>query len=283
LIDLHTHTTASDGRYPPAELVARAAAAGVTVLAVTDHDTVSGCGAAAAACAAAGIEFVPGIEITAVHDEADIHILGYFFDVASPGLLAFLSAQRRQRLKRLRQMIDKLGELGMPLDADRILQPAVDDPTKSAGRPWIAAQLVAAGHVATVNEAFDKWLERGKPAFVSRVGAGPADVIAHIHDAGGVASIAHPILLRRDAWIADLAAQGLDALEAYHSKHDPATVERYLAMAASLRVSVTGGSDFHGHNTHGPFAPGSTSLPRAAYDELVLRANARTAGAHKAN
>ena len=280
MIDLHTHTTASDGRYPPAELVARAASAGVTVLAVTDHDTVSGCGAAAAACAAAGIAFVPGIEITAIHDEVDVHILGYFFDLTSPGLLTFLGEQRRQRLERLRLMIDRLGELGMPLDADAILQPAVDDPTKSAGRPWIAAQLVAAGHVATVNEAFDKWLERGKPAFVSRVGAGPADVIAYIHDAGGVASIAHPILLRRDAWIADLVANGLDALEAYHSKHDPAAVERYLAMAASLHISVTGGSDFHGHNTHGPFAPGSTSLPKAAYDALVLAAAAKQRFAH---
>ena len=271
MIDLHTHTTASDGYHAPAALVARAKSAGVTVLAVTDHDTVSGCAATAAACAATGIEFVPGIEITAVLEDTDVHVLGYFFDVTSPGLLSFLAEQRRQRIDRVRQMIDRLAALGVALDADAILRPAMDDSTKSAGRPWIAQQLVAGGHVATVNEAFDRWLDRGKPAFVARLGAPPAEVVARIHDAGGVASLAHPILVRHDEWIAGFGASGLDAIEAYHSRHDSAATARSLAMARALDMAVSGGSDFHGHESHGPANPGAIELPRAAYDELARR------------
>jgi hypothetical protein len=177
LIDLHTHTTASDGRCTPAELVSRASAAGVTVLSVTDHDTVAGCEAAAEACREAGIAFVPGIEITAIREAVDVHVLGYFIDVRSAALQAFLAAQRRRRLDRVRRMIDRLATFGIHLDADAILQPGVDDSTRSVGRPWIARALVAAGHVATTNEAFDSWLARGRPAFVPRAGAPPEEVI----------------------------------------------------------------------------------------------------------
>ena len=144
MIDLHTHTTESDGRCAPGELVARAAAAGVSVLAVTDHDTVGGCEAAAAACAAAGVTFVTGIEITAIRGDHDVHVLGYFIDVTAPGLHTFLSEQRRQRIDRLRLMVAKLATFGIQLDAEMILRPAVEDPKKSAGRPWIARALVAA-------------------------------------------------------------------------------------------------------------------------------------------
>src|SRR5262245_20495229 len=172
MIDLHTHTTASDGRCSPAELVARASAAGVTVLGVTDHDTVAGCAAAAAACRSAGIEFVRGIEITAVRDGGDIHVLGYFLDVESAALLSFLADQRRRRIDRVREMIARLAGLGIHLDAEAILAPGLADSSKAAGRPWIASALVAAGHVADKNEAFDRFLARGRPAFVPRTGAG---------------------------------------------------------------------------------------------------------------
>jgi predicted metal-dependent phosphoesterase TrpH len=201
LIDLHTHTTASDGRCAPAELVTRAAAARVDVLSVTDHDTVAASGAAAAACGDAGIEFVAGIEITAVSRETDVHVLGYFVDVASAALHRFLVEQRRQRIDRIREIVARLDRFGLHLDADAIVQPAIDDPSRSAGRPWIARALIAAGHVATSNEAFDQWLSRGRPAFVPRLAATPEDVIARIHDAGGLASLAHPGLLGRDEWI----------------------------------------------------------------------------------
>ena len=278
MIDLHTHTTESDGRCAPDELVARAAAAGVTVLAVTDHDTVGGCEAAAAACAAAGVTFVTGIEMTAMRADHDVHVLGYFIDVAAPGLHTFLSEQRRRRIDRVRQMAAKLATLGIRLDTEAILRPAVEDPKKSAGRPWIARALVAGGQVASTDEAFDRWLGRGKPAFVPRPGASPAEVIARIHDANGVASLAHPGLVGHDDWIEGLVAEGLDALEAYHSEHDGAATARYVAMAAAMGIAVSGGSDFHGDPTHGPSQPGAVTVPRDAYDGLVRRKSTHVRG-----
>ena len=269
MIDLHTHTTASDGRCTPAELVARASAAGVTVLSVTDHDTVAACDAVAAACDRAGIEFVTGIEITAVRDEADVHVLGYFLDPQSASLRAFLSEQREKRLDRVRRIILKLAGYGLSLDADAILRPALDDPTRSVGRPWVARALVAAGYVQSSNDAFTTWLSRGRPAFVARDGAAPEGVIKRIHDAGGIASMAHPGLLGRDNWIPPLAEAGLDAIEAYHTDHSPEDTTRYLAIAERLRLAVSGGSDYHADESHGAASPGEVSLPRDAYEALV--------------
>ncbi len=269
MIDLHTHTTASDGRCAPALLAARAAACGVSVLSVTDHDTVAGCAPAAAACADLGLSFVPGIEMTAVREAADIHVLGYFIDVESPQLSSFLAGQRRIRLDRVREMIRRLATLGIALDADAIVQPGIDDPSKAVGRPWIARALVDAGHVSSTADAFDRFLSRGRPAFVPRTGAAPDEVFACIHDAGGLASIAHPALIGRDEWIPEFAASGVDALEAYHSDHDAGATERYLAAAGQYGLLVTGGSDYHGDETHGAVAPGSVSLPRDAFERLM--------------
>ena len=165
-------------------------------------------------------------------------------------------------------MIDQLAAHGIALDADAIARPAIDDPRKSAGRPWIAKALVAGGHVTSVSEAFNRWLERSKPAFVPRLGASPEEVIGRIHDAGGVASLAHPVLVAQDEWITTLVPAGLDALEAYHSKHDGPTTARYLALAARLGLAVSGGSDYHGYDTHGPNRPGSVALPADAYERL---------------
>jgi predicted metal-dependent phosphoesterase TrpH len=279
VIDLHTHTTASDGRFAPPELVARAAAAGVTVLAVTDHDTVAGCRAVADACRSAAIEYVAGIEITAVRDEIDVHVLGYFIDIASQSFLEFLAEQRRRRIDRLRLMIDALGRLGITLDADALLRPAIEDPGIAAGRPWIAHVLVSGGHAADTGEAFDRWLSKGRPAFVPRLGAIPEEVIVRIHEAGGLASLAHPRLLGHDEWIRGLVSSGLDALEAYHSQHDADTTARYLAIAKSLGTAVSGGSDYHGTGSHGPDRPGAISLPRDEYERLVRLKPDATPGA----
>jgi hypothetical protein len=275
MIDLHTHTTASDGRCTPADLVARAATAGVTVLSVTDHDTVDACEAVRSACAVARITFVPGIEITAVRDEADVHVLGYFIDARSSGLRVFLAEQRQRRLDRVGRIIVRLEKLGLRLDADAILRPAIDEPGKSIGRPAIARALVAAGYVKSSNEAFASWLSRGRPAFVAREGGAPDNVIAQIHDAGGIASIAHPGLLRRDAWIAGFASSGLDAIEAYHTRHDEEMTGHYRSVAHRLGLAVSGGSDYHADESHGSIHPGSVSLPSDAFDELRDRATSR--------
>jgi len=275
VIDLHTHTTASDGRCTPAELVARASAAGVTVLSVTDHDTVDACDAVAAACATAGIEFVAGIEITAVRDQADVHMLGYFMDPGSASLRAFLTEQRAQRVDRVRRIVLKLAGFGLRLDADAILKPALDEPNRSVGRPWVARALIAAGYVTSTNEAFSTWLSRGRPGFIPREGAAPESVITRIHDAGGIASMAHPGLLGFDDWIPPLADAGLDAIEAYHTDHGPDDTARYLAMAERLTLAVSGGSDYHADESHGATHPGAVSLPREAYERLARLKPAR--------
>lgn len=275
VIDLHTHTTASDGRCSPEELVARAAAAGVGILSVTDHDTVAGHRAAAAACAAAHIELVAGIEITSVLDGQDVHILGYFIDPGAEGLLTFLAEQRRRRLVRVRQMIERLAQYGIRLDRDAVLQPALDDSTRTAGRPWIARALVQEGHVTDASEAFARWLGRGRPAFVPRVGPEPGEVFERIHDAGGISSLAHPSLSHRDEWIPGFAAGGLDAIEAFHPDHDETATARYLALCRTLNLVATGGSDYHADEAHGARWPGSVSLPQEEYERLAQLSHRR--------
>lgn len=271
MIDLHSHSTASDGRCTPDELALRAARAGVTVLALTDHDTFAGCAAAAGACSGHGIEFVAGIEITAVKDERDVHVLAYFCDTASPALESFLTKQRSLRVERAREIIEKLATYGMPLDADAILGPALANPSMAVGRPWIARALVDAGFVPSVSDAFELWIARGRPAFVPRTGATLQRVFEHVHAAGGLASLAHPVLVKHDEWIPELARTGLDALEAFHSDHDPPATERYLKLARDLNLLVTGGSDFHCNEAHGGGEPGSVSLPRPYYEALLAR------------
>jgi predicted metal-dependent phosphoesterase TrpH len=271
IVDLHTHTTASDGRCTPLELVTRASQAGLGVLSVTDHDTLAGCDAARQACASGGIEFVVGIEITAVRDGLDVHTLGYLFDPAAPELAAFLAEQRQHRLSRMREIVKRLEGLGISLDIDDILQPAVADSSKAVGRPWVARAMVAAGHVSTTAEAFDRWLAPGRPAFIPRTAAPPDAVIAQIHKAGGLASIAHPGLLARDEWLPELADAGLDALEAYHPDHDAEATARYLQFADRLHLAVSGGSDYHADASHGSATLGGVSLPREAYQGLLAR------------
>ena len=279
MIDLHTHTTASDGRCTPDELVSKAAAAGVRVLSVTDHDTTAAAAAVSAACASARIEFVPGIEMTAVVDGADVHILGYFIDPHAPRLASFLGQQRLARAERLRQMIARLADLGVELDADAILAPNRSDGGKAPGRPWIARALVSAGAVANTREAFDRYLKRGQPAFVPRLGPMPAEVFAQIHDARGIASLAHPGLLGRDDLIPAFVVAGLDAIEAHHSKHTAEDTARYLDMAARHGVAVSGGSDFHGDPSHDRVGIGGVSLPPELFQALTDRCATRRATA----
>jgi predicted metal-dependent phosphoesterase TrpH len=271
MVDLHLHTTASDGRCTPRELVDRAAAAGVTVMAVTDHDTTAAVADVRDAARTRGIDTISGIEITAVESGRDVHVLGYFLDPNDPQLAEFLARQRAQRIARVTAVGDRLAQLGVPIDVGPIVAQAGEAGGRSVGRPQIARAMVAAGHVADTRDAFDRWLATGRPAFVARAGMSPEEVIAILHAAGGLASLAHPGQTAVDGRIASYCAAGLDALEAYHSDHDPASIARYCELAATLGVLVTGGSDFHGDPSHG-FEPGSMTLPEDAW--LRLRAAA---------
>lgn len=266
-IDLHLHTTASDGRSTPAELVEQAAAAGLRAMAVTDHDTVAAVREVRELAAGRGIESIPGIEITAVDDSRDVHMLGYFFDESDPSLAAFLAAARANRIARIEEIASRLDALGLPVDMTRVLAEARKQTGRSIGRPLVARAMIAAGHVGDLAEAFDRWLTPGKPAFIPRDGATPEDVIAVVHAAGGIASLAHPGRTRIDARIPALCAAGLDAIEVFHSDHDASMVERYTDVARRFDLLVTGGSDFHGDPTHG-VAPGAAGLPAAEWARL---------------
>jgi predicted metal-dependent phosphoesterase TrpH len=267
LVDLHLHTTASDGRCSPRELVDRAVDAGLTVIAATDHDTTAGIAEVQASARAAGIEAISGIEITSVHDGTDVHVLGYFFDPADAPLGRFLAEQRAIRVSRLVAIAERVAELGMPIDVEPLLENARQHPNRSVGRPQIARALVAAGYVADVREAFEQWLGRGRPAFVDRPGASPAHIVGIVHGAGGVVSMAHPGRTSMDELIPPLVDAGLDALEVYHSDHDQAAIARYAAIAQQYGLLVTGGSDYHGDPARS-VTPGSSSLPPDDWERL---------------
>jgi 3',5'-nucleoside bisphosphate phosphatase len=267
VIDLHLHTTASDGTFTPSDLVFQARSVGLSVISITDHDTTAGSDAAAAVARDAGLRLIPGIEISAVAEGRDVHVLGYFIDTASASLRAFLDRQREDRIRRVAEMGERLSALGCPIDVAPILEAAACG--KSVGRPQIAAALLAAGYVQTRDEAFDRFLEFRGAAYVPRVGTSPEQVVAIIHDAGGVASLAHPGVNKRDHLIAPLAAAGLDAIEAVHSDHDAATQARYRTLAAELGLLLSGGSDFHGALPHRVSRLGTVTLPLADFAALA--------------
>jgi predicted metal-dependent phosphoesterase TrpH len=221
---------------------------------------------------------VPGIEISAVADRRDVHILGYFIDTACAALREFLDRQRQDRLRGVREMGDRLAALGYPIDVAPIL--AAASAGRTVGRPQIAAALMNAGYVPTRDEAFARFLAFGAPAFVARRGAPPEEVVGIIHACGGLASFAHPGITGRDALIAPLAAAGLDALEARHSDHDPATEAHYRTQAAALDLLVSGGSDFHGADTgHRVVCLGGVTLPHEDFERL--RSAATRGRAHR--
>jgi len=246
LIDLHLHTTASDGLLAPAALVARAAARGLETISVTDHDTLAGLTEADAAARRHGLRLVSGAEITAVEDGRDVHMLAYFVDPSNAAFATFLEAQRSHRVERVREIAVRLAALGSPIEYEALLASAAGKPGRSIGRPQIADALVAAGRAVNRDDAFDRFLSEGSPAFVPRRGPGPETVISVVRQAEGIVSMAHPGLTKMDHIIPRLAAAGLASLEVRHSDHDPATEERYRQMAALHGLAVSGGSDFHG-------------------------------------
>ena len=272
MIDLHLHTTASDGRCDAPTLVRLAWQAGLRTIAVTDHDTIAGVADAARAGRDFGVRVVTGIEITAVLDEGDVHILGYFVEPDHPEMTAFLAAQRQARVDRVRAMAQRLQRLGKPIDVDTLLSPLRDRPDWAVGRPAIAQALVAAGHATTPSAAFQKLIGEGCPAWVPREGAAPGEVIRTIGRAKGVASLAHPGLLGRDDLIPGWVDEGLPAIEVLHSEHSAADAERYLAMARRFGLSVSGGSDYHGDDRSGRSLLGTVSLPPDEFAALEARA-----------
>ncbi len=250
-IDLHTHTTASDGTLSPRELVAAAQEAGLEAVAITDHDTVAGLAEGLAAGRELGLEVVPGVEISMeVGLTGGAHLLGLWVRPADPGLLAGLERLQQARRQRTPRLLARLNELGLPLSLEEVLAQTKGGDAQ-VGRPHVARALVAKGLAGSVGEAFNRWLAAGAPAYVPKERLPAAQGIALVRGAGGVPVLAHPGLLDLDragleSLVLRLRGMGLEGLEAYYSEHDSATQRYLVSLAARLGLAVSGGSDFHG-------------------------------------
>ena len=268
MIDLHLHTTASDGTCTPEGLVDRAARVGLTTISLTDHDTMAAVAPATIAAGVRGMSVVPGVEITSVHDGRDVHVLAYFIADMAPGLCELFADQRRARAERAEEIARRLAAAGAPIDIRTLLEGNGNAP-KALARPAIARALVAAGHANSVADAFERYLGETQAAYVPHTGATPVDVIRLVRNAGGVASLAHPGQLKKDELIPVLAEAGLDAIEAYHSSHDDEAIARYLSIAARYGLLVTGGSDYHGDGARRAEYFGVTTLPVEYFQSLL--------------
>lgn len=249
MIDLHTHSTASDGTESPAELVAAARAAGLTTVAITDHDSTAGWAEAAEAAVRAGVELVRGVEVSTHHDYVSIHVLGYLIDPAAPGLLAEMDRARASRETRLTKMVELMAEGGIPITVEEVR--AVAGQGATLGRPHIADALVAKGLVSHRDEAFATYLHGRSEYYVAHYAPAALDAVRLIVEAGGVAVMAHPFAGKRgrvvgDEVIEELAAAGLAGLEVDHRDHDDDERDHAGRLATSLGLLQTGSSDYHG-------------------------------------
>jgi len=245
VIDLHSHTLHSDGQRSPEELVAEAAATGLTVLSLTDHDTVSGIAEATAAATRRGIRLVPGIELSCDLHGREVHVLGHFLDACSAPVLelaASMLAERRDRMERMVALAQAAGFKGVTLD--RVIAASGGE---NLGRPHLARALVDCGHAKSVKDAFDRFLHSRGPLWVDRRRLSVAEAVELVRNAGGTSSIAHPGANGVSRQELRLCAEaGLDAVEAVHPDHVPTQVEAYERWAAELKLLVTAGSDYHG-------------------------------------
>ncbi len=266
--DLHLHTLFSDGTYTPDELAGHARRLGLAAVAITDHDSMEGCDWMASACAQNGLEFVPGVELTAELDGYELHLLGYFLDRHHPRLVRELARFQVVRQNRIREMVARLNQLQIPLQADAVFALAN---CHAPGRPHVARALVQAGFVSCLDEAFDRFLKKHRPAWVPKFKLPAADAVTLVHEAGGLAVMAHPGINHIDHLIPPLVEAGLDGLECFHAKHSTATTEYYLLLADAHRLLMTGGSDCHGLSKGKPLI-GTVKLPYDYFARLKAAA-----------
>jgi predicted metal-dependent phosphoesterase TrpH len=252
-VDLHTHTTASDGSLTPTQLISHGARLALKVIAITDHDSTAGVLEAQTAGQHYGVEVIAGVEINTDVPQAEVHILGYFIDPHDPELNAQLSRIREGRVGRARKMAEALTEMGAPIRFERILEIAGEG---SVGRPHVAQALVEAGHARGYKDAFERFIGRDSPAYVARMKFTPLEACALIRRAGGLPVLAHPVFFDRygairsaldlDEMLPQMITAGLVGLEAYYRSYDAVTNEYLLGIARRYHLLVTGGTDFHG-------------------------------------
>ena len=269
--DLHLHTTASDGRLTPSQMVALAKERGLEVISITDHDSVSGVDEALAAAGSGGmITVIPGVEINTDLATGELHVLGYFIDYKDGDLVAALAKIRESRVGRAQKMLAKLQELGMPLEWQRVLDLARGE---SICRPHIAQAMLEKGYISDEREAFERYIGRDCPAYIGREKVGPADAVRIVKKAGGIPVLAHPAdIINVDNIIIDLKAAGLAGIEAYYGQYDSKTVRRILKLAARYSLLTTGGTDYHHFCDGREVLPGSADIPASSIEQLFAAA-----------
>jgi predicted metal-dependent phosphoesterase TrpH len=267
-VDLHVHTTASDGKYTPEEIISQAAALGLRYIALADHDSVDGIAPAIeAAKAFPQLTFIPGVEISTDVPDGEIHVLGYFIDHTSKELADSLRKFRTSREGRGRAMVEKLGAMGMPLDWARVREIAGDG---AIGRPHVAQAMLEKGYIQTFKEAFEKYIGRDGPAYVEREKMTPQEAVALILRSGGIPVLAHPFTVKDpEKRVAELKKAGLVGIEAYYKDNTPENTEATLALAKKYGLIATGGSDFHGIENSGEVGLGGVDVPVSAARTLI--------------
>lgn len=271
-IDLHLHTTHSDGLYSPEQLVQVAVKIGLRAIAVTDHDSVSGLEETEFFAAKYGIRFVPGVEISAYTEEdGEIHVLGYFIDDNNPFLLNILHRLKTIRLRRIEQMVERLQELGFEIHLSTVQSFVKSEAV--LGRPHLARAMVQHGIVSSVDEAFDRYLRRGKSAFITKVGLSHQEAIDAILQAGGIPIYAHPGLDKKDYLIPRLLSLGIRGLEVFHSAHSAEDVRRYTELVERENLLATGGSDCHGEGKDWKSLIGTVQVPYSILEQLQAAVN----------
>lgn len=273
-VDLHTHSTASDGLYTPDKLLHLAREAGLRVLALTDHDTTNGIAQAAETAQALGIDFIPGIELNTDTSGGEVHVLGYFPELERPAFQSVLKMLRDARERRGERMVELLNENGIHISWERVREIAAG----SVGRPHVARALMEAGYVQSVGEAFDKYIGKGRVGYVQRYRLSPVDATRLIDSANGLPVIAHPLdlpgLPTLRAWLPELCASGMVGLETYYGPYSEANERELHALADEYGLIPTGGTDFHGPGIH-PTPLGGRYVPYEAVERLKAAAAQR--------
>lgn len=262
-VDLHLHSTCSDGLHTPRRLVELAAAVGLEAISITDHDIVEGCQEAAAAGQELHVEVIPGVELSTMERGVELHVLGYFFDPTNPHLNRHLRLLREERVKRARKMVDLLRGMGCQVSFDDVIHRSGKG---SVGRPHLAQAMVECGFVSSVGQAFALYLGEGRPTFMPKYKMAVSEAIALITAAGGIAFLAHPGWNVPDNLILTLAKEGLHGVETVHPRHGPGDVDHYRMFVAVHGLLQTGGSDFHGAPHEAPL--GTYVLPRSALEKM---------------
>ena len=273
-IDLHAHTNASDGKYSPAELVKLAAQNGLGLLAITDHDTISGIAPALeAARAFPYLKIVPGVEISSHAPGSEVHVLGYFIDIGNSELLIQLAALGDSRQDRARAIVEKLRGLGLDISLERVQEIAGDG---SIGRPHIAQALMEKGYVSSFQEVFTKYIGQGGPAYVERAKLTPDEAVELILKNGGQPVLAHPSTINdAEAVVARLAGRGLVGVEAYYKDYTDEQRRDMVSLAYRYKLLATGGSDFHGIDEATEVMLGDAGVPRTCGENLIRLARER--------